>query len=75
MQECCENSEGSDRQIRDHSNRCRTKLKYFVRFKIFSTLRRGFCEIKKEGGGGESICKPGSVEDSHSSTMAITGHL
>ena len=25
--------------------------------------------------GGESICKPGSVLNSHSSTMAITGHL
>jgi len=25
--------------------------------------------------GGESIYKPGSVLNSHSSTMAITGHL
>jgi hypothetical protein len=32
--------------------------------------------LKREGKkGGESICKPGSVEDSHSSTTAITGRL
>ncbi len=28
-----------------------------------------------EGRGGESICKPGSVEDSHSSTTYITARL
>ncbi|CAI8950790.1 hypothetical protein EMIT0P294_40105 [Pseudomonas sp. IT-P294] len=36
---------------------------------LLNDLSRG------EKKGGESICKPGSVLNSHSSTMAITGHL
>ncbi len=48
-----------------------TKLKYFVKSKNLSELKT---EVT-EGRNGESIYKPGSVEDSHSSTTAITDCL
>lgn len=48
-----------------------TKLKYFVKSKNLSELKADITE----GRNGESICKPGSVEDSHSSTTAITDCL
>ena len=48
-----------------------TKLKYFVKSKNLSELKTDITE----GRNGESICKPGSVEDSHSSTTAITDCL
>ena len=41
----------------------------------FSRLIRLNFKLKVEQKGGESICKPGSVEDSHSSTTYITARL
>jgi len=47
------------------------EVKVFYQYKYLFVLN-----IEESGGkDGESICKPGSVEDSHSSTTAITDCL
>jgi len=43
--------------------------------KTITTMIKIATSIECSNSAGESICKPGFVEDSHSSTTAITGRL